>query len=301
MRLLSIIAVGLFAAGAAIGQGAPSQSAGAAQAAAPKLEFEVASIRPSQSSGAERVDAGLRMDGAQAHIGSQSLKNLIAMAYRVQWNMVTGPDWMASARFDISAKLPDGATTDQVPEMLQSLLADRFGLKVHHETKDAPAYALLMGKPPLKLTESPADAATPAPNGSVNVSASGSAAGVSIDLGHGSSYTFANDQFQFHRFTMDQFVRQLALYMDHPVVNMTGLTGTYDFTLDVTQEDYYILLVRSGANAGVTMPPQALQLLGGTPVSLFDALSQQGLRLEARKLPLDMIVVDHAQQTPTEN
>lgn len=293
MKALGLLAACVFVVSLAGGQ--------AAQQPLPKLEFEVASIRPSQSSTPDRVNSGLRMDGSQAQLGSQSLKNLIAMAYRVQWNMVTGPDWMASARFDISAKLPDGASTDQIPEMLQSLLADRFGLKIHHESKDAPAYALLMGKPPLKLTESPADAASAGATGSVNVAASGSAAGVSIDLGRGSSYTFANGQFQFRRFNMDQFARQLALYMDRPVVNMTGLTGNYDFTLNVTQQDYYVLLVRSGANAGVTLPPQAIQLLSGTPVSLYDALDQQGLHLEARNLPLDMIVVDKALETPTEN
>ncbi|MGH9573498.1 MAG: TIGR03435 family protein [Candidatus Acidiferrales bacterium] len=302
MRSLCAFAVGVFAASLAFGQAAATnQSAAAPNQPPARLQFEVASIRPSQSSTPDRVNSGLHMDGAQAHLASQSLKNLIAMAYRVQWNMVSGPDWMASARFDISAKLPDGATTDQIPEMLQSLLADRFGLKVHHETKDAPAYALSLGKSPLKLTESLEDAPSSGANGSVNVAAAGSAAGVSIDLGHGSSYTFANDRFEFHRFTMDQFVRQLALYMDRPVVNMTELKGTYDFTLNVTQEDYYILLVRSGANAGVNLPPRALQLLAGTPISLFDALDQQGLHLEARKLPLDTIVVDQVLQTPTEN
>lgn len=295
MKALCALAAGLLAVGFAFGQAATTSQP------SPKLEFEVASIRPSQSSTPDSVSSGLRMDGSQAHLGSQSLKNLIAMAYRVQWNMVSGPDWMSSARFDISAKLPDGATTDQIPEMLQSLLAARFGLKIHHETKDAPAYALTVGKSPLKLTESPADAGSPAPTGSVNVAASGSVAGVSIDLGHGSSYTFANDQFQFHRFDMDQLVRQLALYTDRPVVNMTGLTGNYDFTLNVTQEDYYILLTRSGANAGVNLPARALPLLNLTPVSLFDALDQQGLHMEARKLPLDMIAVDNVLQTPTQN
>ncbi|HKV48648.1 MAG TPA: TIGR03435 family protein [Candidatus Acidoferrales bacterium] len=301
MKSVCAIGLGLFAASLAFGQAAATNQSAAAKQPSPKLQFEVASIRPSESSTPDRVNSGLRMDGAQAHLGSQSLKNLIAMAYRVQWNMVSGPDWMASARFDISAKLPEGATTDQIPEMLQSLLADRFGLKVHHETKDGPAYALSLGKSPLKLTESPTDAPSSVPSGSVNVAAAGSAAGVSIDLGHGSSYTFANDQFQFHRFNMNQFVRQLALYMDRPIVNMTDLKGTYDFTLDITQEDYYILLVRSGANAGVNLPPRALQLLGGTPVSLFDALDQQGLHMEARKLLLDTIVVDQVLQTPTEN
>jgi uncharacterized protein (TIGR03435 family) len=271
------------------------------QVAAPKVEFEVASIRPSQASGPDRVNAGLKMDGSQAHFGSLSLKNLISRAYDVEANQISGPDWIGSERFDISAKLPDGATMAQIPEMLQSLLAERFGLKIHRETKDMPAYALVLGKSPLKLKELPPDAEPQDANGSVNVAVSGSVQGVSMDLGNGSSYTFANDQFQFKKVSMDVLASQLSRYLDRPVVNMMDLKGNYDLTLNVTQEDYYILLVRSGANAGVALPPQAMPLLNGSPVSLFDALDQEGLHLDARKMPLDMIVVDQVLQTPTEN
>lgn len=241
------------------------------------------------------------MDGSQAHFGALSIKNLIARAYHVQSNLITGPDWISSERFDISAKLPEGATTEQIPEMLQSLLAERFGLKMHFEKKDQPAYALVLGKTPLKLKALPPDADQPKSNSPVNLAVSGSDQGVSMDLGNGSSYTFGNDQFQFTKVSMDVLALRLSLYLDRPVINMTGLDGNYDLTLPVTQEDYYILLVRSGANAGVTLPPRALPLLNGTPTSLFDALDDEGLHLDSRKLPLDTIVVDQALQTPTEN
>ncbi|HXA57477.1 MAG TPA: TIGR03435 family protein [Candidatus Acidoferrum sp.] len=274
-----------------------------AQSAPPKLEFEVASIRPTQDARPDSVTAGLKMDGSQAHFGSLSIRNLITMAYKVQPNQITGPDWISSQRFDISAKLPDGSTTDQIPEMLQNLLAGRFALKIHRESKDFPAYALVVGKPPLKLKESAPDtSATDQSNGSVTVAVTGSAAGVSMNLGHGSSATFANNQFQFTRVSMDVMASQLSRYLDRPVVNMTDLKSQYDATFTVTQEDYYILLVRSGANAGVTMPPQAMRLLdAGPPTSLFDAIDQIGLHLDSRKLPLDMIVVDSALQAPTDN
>lgn len=302
MKPLCAIAIGFFAATLVLGQAAgPNQSAAASQSASPKLQFEVASIRPAQSNDPNRVDAGLRMDGAQAHFGALSLKNLIARAYHVQSNLIAGPDWISSERFDISAKLPEGATIDQIPEMLQSLLAERFGLKIHFEKKDQPAYALALGKTPLKLKPLPPDVESERNNGAVNLAVSGSDQGVSMDLGNGSSYTFANNQFQFTKVTMDVLALRLSLYLDRPVVNMTGLEGSYDLTLPVTQEDYYILLVRSGANAGVTLPPRALPLLNGTPVSLFDALDAEGLHLDSRKLPLDTIVVDQALQTPTEN
>lgn len=295
MKALCALAAGLLAVSFAFGQattkGQPS----------PKLEFEVASIRPSQSTGPNRVDAGLRMDGSQAHFGSLSIKNLIDRAYRVEPNLISGPDWISSERFDISAKLPEGATTAQIPEMLQSLLAERFGLKIHREKKEMPAYALVLGKTPLKLKQLPPDAQPQGSNGTVNVAVSGSVEGVSMDLGNGSSAVFANDQFQFTKVSMDILASQLARYLDRPVVNMTDLPGNYTLTLPVTQQDYYILLTRSGANAGVTLPPQALPLLNLTPASLFDALDQQGLNLAARNLPLDLIVVDQVLQTPTEN
>ena len=302
MKSLCAIAIALCAATLAFGQASVTdQSSPASQPASPKLEFEVASIRPAQSNDTNRVDAGLRMDGAQAHFGALSLKNLIARAYHIQSNLITGPDWISSQRFDISAKLPEGATTDQIPEMLQSLLAERFGLRIHFENKDQPAYALIIGKSSLKLKPLPPDADQQKGNGTVNLAVSGSDQGVSMDLGNGSSYAFANDQFQFTKVTMDVLALRLSLYLDRPVINMTDLKGNYDLTLPVTQEDYYILLVRSGANAGVTLPPRALALLNGTPTSLFDALDAEGLHLDARKLPLDTIVVDQALQTPTEN
>lgn len=279
--------------------------AAVAQTAAPasKAEFEVASIRPSQPSGPNRVDAGLRMDGAQAHFASLSIKNYIALAYHVQGNLISGPDWLGSERFDINAKLPDGSTTAEIPEMMQSLLASRFGLKIHLEKKVMPAYALVLGKSPLKLKELPPDSASPSgPNAPVSVAASGSAAGVSMDLGNGSSYTFTNDQFEFKKVTMDVLASQLARYSDRPIVNMTGLEGKYDLTLPVTPEDYRLLLIRSAVNAGVELPPRALEFLdSGSPDSFFEALKQQGLALDGRKLPLDMIVVDQVSRTPTEN
>lgn len=290
MKLLYAATVGIFVAALAFGQ-----------AAVPKLEFEVASVRQSQPSGLNRVDAGLRLDGSQAHFGSLTLKDYIAMAHRVTASRVTGPDWISSQRFDISAKLPDGGTRDQIPEMLQSLLADRFQLKFHHETKDLPAYVLILGKSPLKITKTP-DTEPPGAQGAVNVAVSGSAAGISVDLGNGSYYTFANNQFEFKKTSMDVVAERLERFMDRPIVNMTALTGNYDLTLMLTPEDYRELLIRSAVNAGVDLPPQALRLLdNGPPVSLFDAIDQAGLHLDSRKLPLDLIVVDQALQTPTDN
>lgn len=267
-----------------------------------KVEFEVASVRPAQPSGPERVDIGVHLDGAQVRIASFSVRDFLGMAYRVKPYQVSGPDWTASDRFNLSATLPAGSTPSQIPEMVQSFLADRFQLKMHREKKDLPVYALILGKPPLKLTENPADSDAAQPKGVVNVTGSGGAAGVSVNLGEGSYYTFANNKFEARKINMETLAAMLERYLDRPVVNLTELKGKYDFTLNLTEDDYRILLIRAAVNSGVTLPPQALRVLdAGAPASLFDAVQQLGLKLDARKAPLDMLVIDQSLKTPTEN
>jgi uncharacterized protein (TIGR03435 family) len=270
-----------------------------------KLEFDVASVRPSAPLLPEQgVSVGLHLDGSQARIAAFTLKDYIAMAYRVKAYQISGPDWL-SDRFDLNAKLPAGSSSDQIPEMLQAFLADRFKLKFHRDKKELPVYALVLGKSPLKLKEvtenadSSADADGPP---GTNLAASGSGAGVSVDLGHGSSYTFANNKFEGKKFTMDTLTSQLERYMDRPIVNLTELKGKYDVTLTVTQEDYQAMLIRAAIGAGMVLPPQVLRLAdANTPTSLLDALQQAGLKLDARKSPIDFLVVDQALKTPTDN
>src|SRR5438105_14656249 len=108
----------------------------------PRLEFEVASIRPSPPI-TMNVKVGVHIDGAQVSFTYVSLKDLIQSAYTLKNYQIVGPDWVGSERFDIAAKLPEGATREQVPAMLQSLLEDRFKLKFHRDSKEFPVYALL--------------------------------------------------------------------------------------------------------------------------------------------------------------
>ncbi len=267
-------------------------------------EFEVATIRPSALSPEATVTARAHIDGAQVRWLSLTLKYYIATAYRVKQYQVSGPDWISSDRFDISATIPAGVSTTQMPEMLQRVIEERFQLKMHREKKDFPVYALEITKGGLKIVVNPADpdAAKSDANTPANTNVSGSAQGISIDFGRGSSYTFANNRFEAKKLTMANVVRALELYTDRPVVDMTDLTGTYDFTLEVTAEDYQAMLVRAAVSAGVTLPPQALKLLdGATLPSLFDSLQKVGLKLDARKAPLDVLVIDEVRKTPTDN
>ena len=270
----------------------------------PAPEFEVATILPSAPAPDATVAAGARIDGAQVRWVSYTLKRYMATAYRVKLDQISGPDWISSDRFDISATIPAGVSTTQMPEMMQRLIEARFQVKMHREKKDFPVYALEIDKGGLKIQENAPDpdAAKTDANTPVNTNVSGSAQGVSINFGRGSSYTFANNRFEAKKLTMANVARGLELYTDRPIIDMTDLTGTYDFTLEITAEDYQAMLIRAAVTAGLTLPPGALRMLdGATLPSLFDAMRKVGLKLIARKAPLDVLVIDEARKTPTDN
>ena len=276
-------------------------AAGFSQSAPARLEFEVSSVKPAPLT-PEHVNIGIHIDGAQVHAAQWSLKDFIQTAFRVKNYQIEGPDWLSADRFDVSAKIPDGGTRDQVPQMLQSLLADRFGLKVHRATKDLPVYALLPGSDGPKLAESPADPEGAAPcKEAVDVKATGGRMGVYLDYGCGSYFSFANDRMEGKKLAMVRFVDILGRFTDRPVVDMTKLTGRYDFVLDLSPEDYRSMLIRSAVAAGVSLPPEALRMMNGGEDSLMMSLRRLGLKLEARKAPQEVLVVDEIHKTPTEN
>jgi uncharacterized protein (TIGR03435 family) len=188
--------------------------------------------------------------------------------------------------------------------MLQALLVERFQLKARRDTKDFPVYVLGVAKGGAKLTESAPDPkAASAPAGvGVNVSGGGTAAGVNVDLGGGSSFSLGNNQLILRRLTARAMAEVLTRFVDRPVVDETGLTGTYDVTLDVTPEDYNAMLIRAAVNAGVVLPPQATRILEtASPDTVSAPLQRLGLTVEARRTPLDIVVVESIAKQPTEN
>jgi uncharacterized protein (TIGR03435 family) len=240
------------------------------------------------------------MDGAQVRITGLTMRDLLGMAYRVKLYQLTGPEWMSTERYDINAKLPQGVSPEKLPEMVQSLLSDRFGIRMHREKKEMSVYALVAGKPPLKLKDSRVDPDAPPPT-SVQVTGTGSAAGVAVNLGNGSSYTLGGGKFEAKKVNAAGMAAVLERFTDRPVMDLTELKGTYDFEFPVTTDDMQTLMIRAAINAGVQLPPQALRLLdnGGNP--LEGAAEQLGLKLESRKMPVEIIVVDQIQKTPTDN
>jgi uncharacterized protein (TIGR03435 family) len=266
----------------------------------------VASIRPSGpiSAATDVAKVGVHVDGQRVSLTMLSLNDYLGVAYKVKLHQISGPEWMAGARFDINAKLPADAKRDQLPEMMQTLLADRFGMKFHREMREFPVYALVVSKTGLKLKQSPPDppAVEGAPAKPFDMTASGSNNGTTINYGNGSYMSFANNSFEGKKMPGNAMADILSRFVDRPVVDMTDLTGNYDFTLTFSQEDFRAMMIRSAIAAGVALPPEALKLLDGSNGdSLFNALETVGLKLEQRKAPIEVMVIDHIEKTPTDN
>ncbi len=274
--------------------------AGACLGQTTALEFEVASIKPSGSI-QENVHVGVHIDGAQVHVAQMSLKDYIQIAWKVKYYQVDGPAWIAGARFDIDAKIPEGASRDQVPEMLQRLLETRFGLKAHRGTKDLPIYALEAAPDGIKMKATPADDAQFAPCKNVDVRVQGGRGGVNADYGCGTSFSFGDQKLTGNKLSMQMFADMLGRFTDRPVQDMTKLPDRYDFTLELSQEDYMAMLIRSAVIAGVNLPAEALRMMNTSDDSLMMALRRLGLKLEPRKAPLEVVVVDDIQKDPSAN
>jgi uncharacterized protein (TIGR03435 family) len=268
-------------------------------------EFEVASIKPSAPGAQGQAIGGLHIDGAMVRYSALSLKLYLGIAYDLKNYQISAPDWMASDRWDITAKLPARSDPKQIPEMLQALLRERFQMKMHRETKEFPVYGLIIGKGGLKLKESPADLATEggeAPKQSVDVAAGARGVGTIVSYGNGSYITLGDNKFEGKKLPMDIMAAALARFADRPVVNMTELKANYDFTMEFSPEDFRAMMIRAAIAQGSVVAPESLKLLDASSGdTLFNAVEKLGLKLEPRKAPIQILVIDQALKTPTEN
>jgi uncharacterized protein (TIGR03435 family) len=136
----------------------------------------------------------------------------------------------------------------------------------------------------------------------VDVKVSGSREGTTLDFGRGSTFSFGNTRIDCRKLTMPAFADLLARFVDRPVVDMTALKGSYDFGMDFTPEDFRAMMVRGALTAGVALPPEAMRALEGVSGnSLFSAIQILGLKLDRRKAPIEVLVIDPAEKVPTEN
>jgi uncharacterized protein (TIGR03435 family) len=271
------------------------------------LEFEVASIRPVGPivpGSNQQVSAGIHIDGQQFRASFLSLKEIMAIGYNMRIYQIESPDWTAAERFDINAKMPvleAGRTmkdTEFAP-MVRKLVEERFNIKSHRLQKDFAIYALVQTKEGIKAKEDALDA--PDKEG-VTVGGTGGAGGTNIALGRGATMTVGTNQIEAKKVSMLVLAELLARFMDKPVQDQTGLTATYDVAIDMTPEDFQAMMIRAAVASGVTLPPQALALMDkASGDSLHEALAKLGLKLEPKKVPMDMLIVDSLNRTPSEN
>jgi uncharacterized protein (TIGR03435 family) len=274
--------------GATPNQAPPQQQSTSAPASAPAYEFETASIKPNKSN-VTSFRPGFTPDGYRAE--DTNAHSLIQQAYDVQDYQLSGiSDWMNKERYDVEAKV-DQSVADALSklpaadlklarqQMLQSLLAERFNLKIHRETKDGPVYFLTIGKNGPKLQDVK-------PRTTPFLNADGTPARGSIQVGPGMG-TGGADKARAFSFSTKSFADWLATRIHRPVLDKTGLTGIYDFTLEWTPDAPPAS--SPDAATGVTLP----RVPGA---SLFSAVQQLGLKLEPGKSPIEIIVIDHVER-----
>jgi uncharacterized protein (TIGR03435 family) len=217
------------------------------------------------------------------------LYNLVLMAYDIRAFQLTAPDWMRFAGFDIAAKIPSGATPDQARLMLQDLLADRFKLTLHHEQKEMPASELTVAGSGPKFKQSAPGPLPESPPTTTPSQLTFDKEGFPI-LPPGRHIAMIMQKngarLRVAGMSMPDFAMRLAAETSRPVIDATGLPGTYDLTLSWAAQS-----LRANAGDLETAEP-----------TLEAALQQQlGLRLESKKALVDVVVIDHCERAPTEN
>jgi uncharacterized protein (TIGR03435 family) len=324
-----IFAAGLlFAAGTAFGQTAPS-----------KLAFEVATVKPSPPVDMAKVNADARagkmpnwgphIDAAQAVFNYMTIKSLIAYAYKVNVHQITGPAWLDAEHFDIVAKVPDGASKDDAPKMLQVLLEERFKLAAHREMVEQPVLALVVGKDGPYLKESttppePLDLTAPlkpgemrgdSPSGPTRMTVGADGSTVTYNMGTRGIIKESIDRqtqmatLECNGLTMRALAERLTNQLrsggdNRPVVDMTGLKGNYQFTLEFSLADIIARARAMNPSAGSGGTDASLAAAASDPggsLSVFNAVKKLGLKLEPSKAPVEGLVIDHVEKTPTEN
>lgn len=227
-------------------------------AAAQKPAFEVASVKKAES-GSPPGDIARNMDKSPGHFAMYNVPIRFALewAYDLQDYEIQGPSWIAGEeRYNIVATAP-AATNDQMRLMLRSLIDERFQMKSHWETRDTQCYVLTRGKGEPKLKPSEGEPSLGGQGGGP----------------------------LFHNQPVSRFTFMLTRRLARPVLDETGLKGTYDFSVDLSG---------LGFNGGEPQDTSAPSIFSTVQTDL-------GLKLEAAKRPIKILIVDSANKTPTEN
>lgn len=238
---------------------------------ADRFTFEVASVKVlgvPRTVGSTGMAPPIMGDPAQISLNDVSLMGVLCRAYNVKPLQVEAPEWMRNDRYAIMAKIPADAPKGHILDMLKSLLEDRFAMKVRWGDKEQQGYALLPGKNGPKLTKSDIPEDQAAGKQRVSMASSG--------------------EYTWRAHNMDDFANSLSVNMGAPVVNMTGLSGFYDIKVQASP-DSMPGMSRGTASADSPYP------------TIFTALRELGLNLEARKVTVKHLVVVSANKIPSEN
>ena len=334
---------------------------GIAFAQAPKAAatFDVVSIRSADLPTPETMRSGQFRAGTTINEGSAdfefvTLADLLPYAYRVKSFQVIARQSLREARWNIRARLPQGGSRNQVPEMVQAMLVDRFKLAIHREQRDLPVYELVVLKdgPKLKPSESadPADdIAAPGPLGlfpfggppgagppdgrgpgnGPPAGAGRGGPGMMVSNAAGGGVRMSPDEncgmrLEFKSLTMSGLADTLSPFLDRPVIDGTGIKGSYQASLKLPMDLMFAMMQNTIRNANLPPLPDGGpggRGPGGGPggfggcdpggtlgassetssAALFRAVQQLGLKLQSRKAPLDAVIVDHFEKRPSEN
>jgi uncharacterized protein (TIGR03435 family) len=238
-------------------------------AQAPAPAFEVATVKVTPASPPNGGLIAMDRDPAMLHYSNITLKTLIAIAYRFDDRLILGgPGWLDSEHYELSAKIPPGTEKDRVPLMLQTLLAERFKLAVHRETKDQRVYFLLGGKKGPKLKDA-RQSELREPGAPDTEQVRGDRVPMQILPG----------RITGHGVPIASLAAALARVAGYSVLDRTQLGGMFDLDLKWTPENSK-----------------------GTGPDLFTAIQEQlGLKLEAGRAPIESLLVDHVKRVPAEN
>jgi uncharacterized protein (TIGR03435 family) len=278
----------------------PTPGSNASASPAPSAVFEAASIKPQapSSDGSIRTMLQYPPNGRLTAAGA-TVKTLICIAYGLSdFQVLGGPNWIEEDRYDVQAS-PGSALEEQMQkmkseentlvkrQMLQALLTDRFKLTLHHDTKELPIYALVVARSGPKLQETKPDDANPE---TANAPAHpGNRGRMRM------SYDATAVVITASGMSMDGLAHQLASQLNSTVKNQTALNGIYDFTLRFTPDEARMDASGPGSSGGAA----SLSDNGGT--SIFAAVQDQlGLKLESKKGPVEVVIVDHVDK-PSDN
>jgi uncharacterized protein (TIGR03435 family) len=239
-------------------------SIAALSASAQTPTFEVASIKPNRSLGGM---SSIRFSKGRVSMENVSLKKVMLNAYGIPDDReyaLDGPGWLATERFDIDATFPPDSPIAQVRQMIQTMLAARFKMALHKETRQLPVYSLMIAKGGLKIHP--------------------------VEDGQGKTSN-GPGRMEATKISMQKLSNLLSRLLSLPVTDATGVTGVFDFTLQWSPDE-----------PPKSAPTDTSEAAASAGPSIFSALQEQlGLKLTSEKAPVEVLVIDSIQKTPTAN